>query len=285
MDINHGMAQGPHEAFKVRSRYYLTKGHKKKGVKEAPIMPGYTLASALLIPSEEKLTNLMARWPLPPREKDAPPCFVVVFMLPREGKDGANGRRQHFLLRFERDTSLDAELSERDVEMSNKLWARCSEGSDCQFAADRVKILPYIVHGVNWVVCKLVNNQPGLICEALDTKQYSGDGYVEVDIDVEGFKSGPFAGLAKKIIDIVRPKVATLVIDLAFMLQGNEEAELPERIIGVSRLIRLDLADKGRGSSLTDGSNSRMSRLSIGGLGGGMTSARSRKTAARSTSK
>ncbi len=48
--------------------------------------------------------------------------------------------------------------------------------------------------------------------------------------------------MAKRIIDTVCPRVAKFVIDLAFMMQGEEEDELPERLIGTVRLIRLDLA-------------------------------------------
>lgn len=33
-----------------------------------------------------------------------------------------------------------------------------------------------------------------------------------------------------------------LVIDLAFVLQGNEEEELPEHILGTLRINRVDLA-------------------------------------------
>jgi|TARA_B100000513_G_scaffold157535_1_gene75424 hypothetical protein len=48
------------------------------------------------------------------------------------------------------------------------------------YLAQRVKILPYLTAGAPWIISKLVNNQPGLICEALETSQHNGDGYVEV---------------------------------------------------------------------------------------------------------
>lgn len=102
--------------------------------------------------------------------------------------------------------------------------------------------MPYLTAGAPWIISKLVNNQPGLICEALETSQHNGDGYVEVDIDVGNFKGSRFSAVAKRIIDTVCPRVAKFVIDLAFMMQGEEEDELPERLIGTVRLIRLDLA-------------------------------------------
>lgn len=64
----------------------------------------------------------------------------------------------------------------------------------------------------------------------------------QVDIDVGNFKGSRFSVVAKRIIDAVCPRVAKFVIDLAFMMQGEEEDELPERLIGTVRLIRLDLA-------------------------------------------
>eukprot|EP00316_Scyphosphaera_apsteinii_P009524 CAMPEP_0119349652 /NCGR_PEP_ID=MMETSP1333-20130426/109660_1 /TAXON_ID=418940 /ORGANISM="Scyphosphaera apsteinii, Strain RCC1455" /LENGTH=234 /DNA_ID=CAMNT_0007362253 /DNA_START=60 /DNA_END=761 /DNA_ORIENTATION=+ len=220
----------------------MTKGHKNKGLKEPSGPAGFRLEDLLLIPSGKKAFHIMEQYPLPPtyacRQPGAFPSYVIVFLVPSYH----GGPRMNLLLRYERDTSSDEGIEPAHLQAYKQMIDRCAEPGST-FFADRIKVLPYLAAGAGWVMSKLVNNQPGLICAALETRQFQGDGYIEVDIDAEGFKSGPFSTFAKKIIDVVRPKVASLVIDLAFMLQGNEEAELPERLIGSIRLARLDLAN------------------------------------------
>ena len=50
---------------------------------------------------------------------------------------------------------------------------------------------------------------------------------------------------ARRVANVVAHTVAFccryIVIDLAFVLQGNEEEELPEHILGSARLSRIDL--------------------------------------------
>jgi len=238
LTAEHAWSNGPYEQFKIRNRHYCTKGHKKKGVKEMSSPSGYELVSCLLIPADEKLHNVTNKYPLPPRPAGSPPAFIIVFLLPNTAPGSP---RLHLLLRFERDLSKDEGVDERDLKSFTGMMDKSFTPSST-FAAERIKILPFITHGANWIMCKLVNNQPGQISAALDTQQFNGLDYLEIDIDVEGFKSGPFSALAKKILDIVRPKVASLVIDLAFMEQGNDDAELPERIIAVARLMKLNLS-------------------------------------------
>uniref|UniRef100_A0A6S9ZAZ2 Protein ENHANCED DISEASE RESISTANCE 2 C-terminal domain-containing protein n=1 Tax=Chrysotila carterae TaxID=13221 RepID=A0A6S9ZAZ2_CHRCT len=238
LECKHSWSEGPHDQFKIRSKYYCTKGNKMKGVKEMSSLPGHKLTSVLLIPHDEKLTNVCSHYPLPPRAPGQPKAIIIVFLLP---SNRAGEPRLHLLLRFERQFEQDKDVNATDLAIFNEMMDK-STTDDSTFVADRIKILPFIVHGANWVTCKLVNNQPGLICAALETNQFNGPGYAEVDIDIEGFKSGPFSALAKRVLDVVKPRVATLVIDLAFMEQGNDVDELPERIIGVARLMKLNLS-------------------------------------------
>lgn len=65
-----------------------------------------------------------------------------------------------------------------------------------------------------------------------------GEGYAEVLIDLEGL------AMVKTILDIVKPISNFLVIDLAFVIEGRQESELPERILGSVRVHRINLAEK-----------------------------------------
>jgi len=250
----HTWSEAPHDQFRIRGRYYTAKGHKLKGKKGPSAKEGYVLENVCLIPTEGRIEHTMAHFRLPPRPPGSPLDFVVVFQLP----SGAEGQpRANLLLRYVRKVEFDQQVEERDAGVFADLIAKC-EASGSTFAADRIKILPFLTGGAPWIMAKAVNNQPGLICAALNTLQFAGEGYLEVDIDIEGFKPSPFTGLAKQILAIVRPKVASLVIDLAFMLQGDKEAELPERLIGSARLCRINIATpfaRSRPGTLTPSGN------------------------------
>ena len=246
----HCWSEAPASQFKVRSRYYMTKGSKLKG-KKLPSMPAACrLKHMLLIPASEKLHNIAGRWPIPAAAAGAQPWVLINFLIPPVG---GGSSRLNLVLVFERDPSADEPLEAHDRQSFDGMLSRCMEAPASGnavdgFLAQRVKILPYLTDGASFLTSKLVNNQPGLISAALETAQYNGDGYVEVDIDVDALKGGAFSSLAKRIIDVVTPRVSSYVVDLAFMMQGEEEAELPERLIGSCRLIRLDLASAAKAS-------------------------------------
>ena len=107
-------------------------------------------------------------------------------------------------------------------------WIQCAEqGANMRQAGFMLR---------NSSLKKAVNGQVGQLSEALVTAQFSGPGYIEVDIDVNAFKSGSvFTKIAKPIIQMVQPQVQKLVLDLGISLHGAYAEELPERLIGAVR--------------------------------------------------
>lgn len=69
------------------------------------------------------------------------------------------------------------------------------------------------------------------------TSFYRGEGYFEVDIDVHRFSYLARVGLAG-----VAEQMKGLVLDYAFVIQGNLDEELPEQVLGSARLCKIDLA-------------------------------------------
>ena len=53
------------------------------------------------------------------------------------------------------------------------------------FSFDQTQIIPKLIHGGGWLVRKAVGSKPAVVANALEQAQYAGDGYVEIDIDVE----------------------------------------------------------------------------------------------------
>lgn len=60
--------------------------------------------------------------------------------------------------------------------------------------------------------------------------------YIEVDIDVGSSYT------AATVVNMVSGVTKTLVVDLAVVLEGKTQQELPEALLGTVRLDRLDLS-------------------------------------------
>ncbi|KAK9818359.1 hypothetical protein WJX72_011272 [[Myrmecia] bisecta] len=98
------------------------------------------------------------------------------------------------------------------------------------------KIIPRIEKG-SWVVKHAVGqNTPVLLGQKLVTKYFRGPRYIEVDVDVGSSTT------ASSVVGMVQGALKSLVIDLAVLLQGRAEDELPEALLGSVRLAHLDLA-------------------------------------------
>lgn len=66
-------------------------------------------------------------------------------------------------------------------------------------------------------------------------RYHRGEGYLEVDVDIAS--SMMAAGLWRAVENVCR----TLIIDLAFVIEAQEEHELPERLMASVRFHKLDL--------------------------------------------
>mmetsp|Transcript_50026 Transcript_50026/g.114744 ORF Transcript_50026/g.114744 Transcript_50026/m.114744 type:complete len:112 (+) Transcript_50026:2-337(+) len=77
--------------------------------------------------------------------------------------------------------------------------------------------------------------RPAILGNKLKQSYYAGPGYFEIDVDC-GYNRA-----AASVVNMVKGYCKTLVIDLAFILEGKSEAELPERVLGVIRFLRVDI--------------------------------------------
>jgi hypothetical protein len=85
---------------------------------------------------------------------------------------------------------------------------------------------------------KLVGTNPAMIGQKIPTTYYGSveDGYIEVCLNVT--KGGK---VANSICSAVAGKASSISIDLSFLLQGDNENELPEQILSVIRLHHVKL--------------------------------------------
>jgi len=228
----HVCADPPCDDFRVRNKYYVTKGHERKGKKERSAPSAFRLVRVYLVPAKAKIDHLLC---------DALNPSAARFMLGIVFQVNVKDFVQHIVFLFEREAANDATLDPADLATFSTLLDQCAE-PDTQLFANRLKILPLLSAGAGAIMRGVVNNQPGQLAEALECKQYGGHKYVEVDVDIDAYKSDSvFTKLAKAAVGLVYPKVAHLTVDLAFMIAGLSEAELPERLLGAARLHRLNL--------------------------------------------
>ncbi|KAL8254815.1 hypothetical protein R6Q59_033036 [Mikania micrantha] len=119
---------------------------------------------------------------------------------------------------------------------NNSLLGKFINGSDT-FRDARFKLIPSIVQGY-WMVKRAVGTKACLLGKAVTCHYLRQDNFLEIDVDIGS------SSVARSIIGLVLGYVTSLVVDLAILIEGREEAELPEYILGTVRLnrVRLDAA-------------------------------------------
>ncbi|ETV97740.1 hypothetical protein H310_09106 [Aphanomyces invadans] len=115
----------------------------------------------------------------------------------------------------------------------SKLWRAFMDGTD-EFRNARLKLIPRVVEGP-WMIRKAVGSKPFILANALEVQWFRGKNYLEAVVDVSS------DSIAKKVTSMCRMCVASLVVDMALVVEGQSEDELPEAILGCVRYDRLDM--------------------------------------------
>ena len=113
-----------------------------------------------------------------------------------------------------------------------KAWERFLSSETYRNA--RWKVIPRVPHG-SWVVRRAVGSRPALLAQKLTHKWYLYDNHFEVDCDVGS------STVASALTGLLASYKKHIVIDLAFLIEGREEDELPEHILGTVRLYKINL--------------------------------------------
>ena len=83
------------------------------------------------------------------------------------------------------------------------------------------------------MVKKAVGQKPAIIGKALTTTYHEAKNqYLEVDIDVNSSR------IAQFMMGVVKGAAKDFVIDIGFLIESQEEDELPEMLLGTVRLSR-----------------------------------------------
>lgn len=157
---------------------------------------------------------------------DCPP-FVFVVQLQIPGVDQQLGYVSYF-------APPDMALLEEDSPLSRVLKPFFF-GSDDGYRDLRFKLIPKIVEG-NWVVRKSVGSTPAILGTKLKQTYHRGTNYFELDVNIAS------SSVAAGVVRLAAGYAKTLVVDLALVIQGETEDELPERVVAGWRINNMDLA-------------------------------------------
>ncbi|KAF8057214.1 hypothetical protein N665_1263s0010 [Sinapis alba] len=123
---------------------------------------------------------------------------------------------------------------------------------DDGFKKSRLKLIANIVKGP-WIVRKAVGEQAiCVIGRALSCKYVSGESFVEIDVDIGS------SMVASAIVHLAFGYITTLTVDLAFLIESQTEAELPEKLLGAVRFSELQ-TDSARFMELSSSSSNERS--------------------------
>lgn len=95
-------------------------------------------------------------------------------------------------------------------------FGRFIDGDDL-YRTQRFKLIPSITQGP-WVVARSVGTKPLIVGNALKANYHSFPNYLEVDIDIGS------SSVAQNVCKFVIGYLRSLVIDLAFLVEGKTEA-------------------------------------------------------------
>lgn len=109
----------------------------------------------------------------------------------------------------------------------------CFIKGDDAFRNSRFKLIPYISKG-SWIVKQSVGKKACLVGQALEINYFQGKNYLELGVDIGS------STVARGVVSLVLGYLNHLVIEMAFLIQGNTREELPEFLLGTCRLNHLD---------------------------------------------
>lgn len=107
-------------------------------------------------------------------------------------------------------------------------------GDDDKFRDARLKVFPRVTDG-NFAVKMAIKNTPAIMGQRLDHSYYRGDNYFELDVDISG------RPVARNLTGICIGYAKTMALQMALILQGEDEAELPEAVMAVVSASYVDI--------------------------------------------
>jgi len=225
---NNRWKQPDHTQWSIRSADYLTNSAKPKQVTASPafeLVGVQVLSSDFPIQHAAESTRSLRHFLAEDAASEDPSFFFVcAWMIP--------GPPFHFMVQLFRRA-----VKPGDDPPFDTAWERFVAGDDA-YRNSRLKQIA-LFQEAPWMVKATMSNlgglRPCIIGNKLTTQHFTGHNYVEVNMDVSSSK------VASMLKGVILKSAAGMVIDCAWLIEGQEEDELPERLVGASRWTHCDM--------------------------------------------
>jgi hypothetical protein len=224
-------AEPDSNSFKVRGKQYLTDRKKVNAGESIMQLMGVDIVQ-VPIPERKGLCAHPKEWVQMSlqREKAGGPkaptfIFAVNILLP-------GPPHYHLMIYYSVEdlSKIDGSSGAESSLLANKFFF----GDSDAFRDVTFKLIPQIVEG-NFIVRKAVGSTPAIMGLKLKQYYFSSERYFELFLDVAS------SSVAAGVVALTVGYAKTLVVDMAFLLEGAEEWALPEKILGTCRLKNVDL--------------------------------------------
>ncbi|KAE9251939.1 hypothetical protein PF004_g2231 [Phytophthora fragariae] len=239
-NVEHSWTTTRAETFAVRSAEY------KRSRKKEPSNPAlFEFLGADLVRTDSKLDLISQRVEFPPEHENSR-LFIINAQLPSYapsmwGDGSYDGPGYSLALYWKIPDEISEELKDPTT-TTLKLFKRFIEASDDTSLTDRFKVIAQVTNqdecGIAGVAKKLLvsHNATPVLTRPQHRIYHFRDGGTEIVVDVHAFSY-----IARRGIHSLIDKTSKLVIDVAFVIQGETEDELPERVLGCCRLDRINV--------------------------------------------
>ncbi|KAL4118146.1 hypothetical protein PRIC2_010473 [Phytophthora ramorum] len=239
-NVEHSWTTTRAETFAVRSADY-----KKSRKKEASRPALFEFVGADLVRTDSKLDLISQRVEFPP-ELENSRLFIINAQLPSYGPsvwgDGSYDGPGYSLALYWRIPDDIFEELKNPTTTTFKLLKRFLEAGKDTSLTDRFKVIAQVTNqdecGITGMGKKLLvsHNATPVLTRPQHRIYHFRDGSTEIVVDVHAFSY-----IARRGIHSLIDKTSRLVIDVAFVIQGETDDELPEQVLGCCRLDRVNV--------------------------------------------
>lgn len=229
-------SEPPAETFQVRGKNYMN-DHKKVPSQQAAfklfavdlVNTELPILSGMCAHPEERIQLALQR-ELETGVKELPEfVFCVNLCVP-------GSINYHSVYYFGADKAIMEEVRTMSTPFGRLMHEFLHSDSD-EFRDRTFKLIPRIVEG-NMLVRRAVGSKPAILGRKIKQYYLQTDRYMEVLVDIASDQ------IAQRITKLCMGYLQAMTVDMMFLLESNNEKELPERIFGGVRLQGVDFKEQ-----------------------------------------
>jgi len=169
--------------------------------------------------------------------------FAINLCIPKAAdNDNSGGLFYHAVFYFGVDKEQMNDIKQCTTpfgRVMNKYIFGSTDNDINEYRNKTLKLIPHVVEG-NYIIKHAVGTTPTILGNAMEQYYVQDERYLEVIIDISSNT------IANSITKLCLRYITNLTIDLMFVVEGQDESTLPERILGGVQIKHLDfITEKG----------------------------------------